>query len=212
MDAESDELARTLRLIHGPGHHDVSDRMQQRDALRVEQALVYRDAVNPVARVTTQKAAKLPGVSDRVHTANRVAREHVEHAPAAGTNRESTATEVRLDGREGESRESLVSSFEVEHELRLVGGRGEQLVQLQSRPPRRYHLPAIPQYGQQARRLQVTDLEPSAVKPDVGFDERRTEVLSCPQVGESVARAVRDEERVLPAGGEPRRELPTHWG
>ena len=145
-----------------------------------------------------------------MHAANRVARERVEHAPAAGTNRESTATEVRLDGREGESRESLVSSFEVEHELCLVGGRGEQLVQLQSRTPRRYDLPAIPQYGQRACRLQVTDLEPSAVEPDVGFRERRTEVLSCPQVGEAVACAVRDEERVLPAGGEPRRELPTH--
>ena len=140
-----------------------------------------------------------------------MARERVEHAPATGTNRESTATEVPLDGREGESRESPVSSFEVEHELCLARGRGEQLVQLQSRTPRRRHLPAIPQYGQRASRLQVTDLEPSAVEPDVGFDERRREVLSCPQVGEAVACAVRDEERVLPAGGEPRRELPTHF-
>ena len=171
---------------------------------------MYRDAVNPVARVTTQKAAKLPGVSDRVHAAYRVTRERVEHAPAAGTDRESAATEVGLDGREGESRESLVSSLEVEHELCLVGGRGKQLVQLQSRPPRRHDVPAIPQYGQRAGRLQVTDLEPSAVEPDVGFDESRAEVLNCPQVGEAVARAVRDEERVLPAGGEPRRELPTH--
>jgi len=184
--------------------------MQRRDALCVEQTLVYRDAVEVAARETTQEAAKLPSVSDRVHAANRVARERVEHAPAAGTNRESMATEVRLDGREGESRESLVSSFEVEHELCLVGGRCEQFVQPQSRPPRRHNLPAIPQYGQRACRLQVTDLEPSAVEPDVGFDDRRTEVLSCPQVGETVACAVRDEERVLPVGGEPRRELPTH--
>lgn len=83
-------------------------------------------------------------------------------------------------------------------------------MQLQSRPPRRHDLPAIPQDGQRACRLQVTDLEPSAVEPDVGFRERRAEVLSCPQVGEAVACAVCDEERVLPAGGELRRELPTH--
>ena len=207
-----DQFACTLRLIHGPRHDDIGDRVQRRDGLCIEQTLVYRDAVELAARETTQEAAKLPLVSDRVHAANRVAHERVEHAPAAGANRESTATEVRLDGSEGEDRESLVSSFEVEHELCLVGRRGEQLVQLQSWPPRRYDLPAIPQYGQRACRLQVTDLEPSAVEPDVGFRERRTEVLSCPQVGESIACAVRDEERVLPAVGEPRRELPTHLG
>ena len=130
MDAESDELPCTLRLIHRPRHDDVSDRMQRRDARCVEQTLVYRDAVEVAACETTQEAAKLPGVSNRVHAANRVARERVEHAPAAGTNRESTATEVRLDGRKGESRESLVSSLEVEHELCLVRGRAQQIVQL----------------------------------------------------------------------------------
>jgi len=89
---------------------------------------VDRNAVKPVARVTTQKAAQLPCVSDRVHAPNRLAGERFEHAPAARTDRKSTATEVRLDRRERPRRESLVSPFEIEHELCLVTRRGEQLV------------------------------------------------------------------------------------
>ena len=128
-----------------------------------------RDTIHPAARETTKEEVQLPDASDRRHPPNRTAHEPVEHAPAARTDRESSATEIRLDRREHPRCESLVSPFEVEHELCLVTRRGEHLVQLQSRTPRCDDLPPVPEYGQGAYGLQVTDLEPPAEEPNVSL-------------------------------------------
>ena len=170
-----------------------------------------RHALDPFVGKVTKEPTQLPGVPDRVHAPYGMPREHVEHAPAARTDREPTATEVRLDRSDHLRRETLVSSLEVEHKLGVVTRCGKQLVELQSRTPWRDDLPPVPEYGQWPHSLQVTDLELRAEAPNVSFDERGREVLGCPQVVEAVPRAMRDEKRGLPAGEEPRRELPTHW-
>lgn len=169
-----------------------------------------RDAIEPLSGETSQEAAQLPRVSDRAHAANGQAGEGVEHAPVAGADRESAAAEMWFESRQDARDEPFPASLEVEHEL-CLGGRGaEQFRQLESRQPRRHDLPAIPEDGQRAHRLQMADFEPPVVEPDVGFDERGADSLSCPQVDEPIACAVRDEERVLPAYEKARRGHVTH--
>lgn len=169
-----------------------------------------RDSVQPTARVAAQQPLELPRVPHRVDAANGARGERLEQPPATRAHGEPAPAQVWPDGVEDTLGKAQPRSLQIQHELRRGGSRGEQLVQVQPRAPRRLELPAIPKDRQRPDRLQVADLEPAAEETDVSFDQRSAEAFRRPQVGEAVARAVRDEERGPPAGAEARCGLLTH--
>ena len=130
--------------------------------------------------------------------------------PAARADRESTATRYGSIAVFPASRCARLVP-EVEKELGLVTRCGEQLVELQSRAPARDDLPPIPEYGQGAYRLEVTDIEPSSVEgPNVASRARtgRSRLPTGPRGG-----SPRDARRGTghPAGEDLDASCSTHW-
>src|SRR3990172_3584543 len=204
VNAQPEQFAGAFGHVHRPSHDDVGDCAQRDDAVAVEKALVDRDPVELLSGKSTLKSPQLARAPDGVDATHREPGKRLEHSPAAGTDREVALAQVRPDGVEHALAELPPRALQVEQELGLWCSRREQLVQLQTVMPRGSDLPAIPEDGKRADRLQVAHLELPAVKPAVGLDLTTPELLGCSWVSGAVARARRDEEGAPPAGLRPR--------
>lgn len=169
-----------------------------------------RDPVEPFARKATPQTPQLAIAADGVDAANRKAGERLEQCPPPGADGEPPVSEIGPDGIEDAPTESRPRPLQIEQELCLRSGSGEEVVQLQSRVPWGRELPPIPEDGERPDRLEVPHLEPIAMESDIGFDEGGAELLGYFQVSEAIARAVRDEERVVPICVRHRGGQPTH--
>lgn len=169
-----------------------------------------RDPVESSPRESIQQTTQLACVPYRVDTSNRGVGKRLEQPPPAGTDREPAHAEVRPDDVENLLAEPDPRPLEVEQELGSGGGGIEELVKLESRSPGGGQLPSIPEDRERPDGLQVPDLEPLAIEADIGFDERGAERLGSPQVGETITRAMGNQERVAPVFGRPERGRRTH--
>lgn len=195
VDAEPKQRARVLGAIHRPGHDHVRDLAQGGDAGLIDQAFVNRNTVEPLVGEAAKHLPELPRASHRVHAADRGTGEALEQHPAARTHCEPSLAEVGLDRVEDVCGQPDSRALQVHYELRLSGGRCQQGMQLELGPPPRAKLPAIPEEGNRAGCLQVSDLEPAPVQADVSFYKGRSELFCRPEIAEAIPRAVCDEER-----------------
>jgi hypothetical protein len=210
VDAESKQRTRACRLVHRPGHDDVRYVEQCSDGLSIGKALVDRNTFECLIGETAKRQTQLWRAADGVHAAHGGALEGLEQPPPARADGEPSLGQVRLELTEDEVGQSLPRAFEIEHELGLRGRGREQLSQTQLGAPRRLEPPPIPENRDRPSGLQVPDLEPAAVKPDVSFYKGRLEALCGVEVGEAVPGAVCDEERAQPVGAEARQGWPVH--
>jgi hypothetical protein len=86
-------------------------------------------------------------------------------------------------------------AFEVEHQLGVAAGGGQQLVEQQPRRPRGREFPAIPEDRERTYGLSVAHLEAAAEQVDVSLDEPEPQRLRRPQALEIVPGPVGDDER-----------------
>jgi hypothetical protein len=132
-----------------------------------------------------------------VDTTDRCAGEGLEQSPPAGADGESSLGQIRLDRTEDLLCQLPPWALQVEHQLCLGGGGGEQLVQTEPWAPRRLELPPVPENRDRAGRFQVPDLQPAPIKVDVSFYKGRLEALRGAEIGEAIPGSMRDQERAV---------------
>jgi hypothetical protein len=129
---------------------------------------------------------------------DRCAGEGLEQSPPAGAGGESSLGQIRLDRTEDLLCQLPPWTLQVEHELCLGGGGGEQLVQTEPwAAPRRLEPPPVPEDRNRAGRFQVPDFQPAPIKVDVSLYKGRLEALRGAKIGEAIPGSMRDQERAV---------------
>ena len=168
-----------------------------------------RDSVDPPTSGLPEESTQLTHAPHRMHAPYGDIREWLEQPPVASADGEAARAEVRLQGLEHELGKAEPPTLQVQHELRLLRRRSEQLVQQKTGPPGSGDRPAIPEDRERPDGLQMADLEPAAKETDVGFSERPAGALDGVERGQPVSCTVRHDERAVPAA-EARDGLLTH--